>query len=338
MIELVSLSVRAGSFQLRDVSLLVDAAAWCLILGPAGAGKTTLLEAVAGVRRVDSGRVVMRGVDVTTLPPEMRRVGMVYQRAHLFPHLSVAENLAYGASDKRLPRELGARFGTGALEDRAVRSLSGGERQLVALVRALATAPDILLLDEPFSALDPRRRSVVRTELCALQRETRMTILQVTHDFQETGLLGDSALVLEGGRVAQVGAPSDVFRAPATASVAGFLGAENILAGMITPLDGPDADGVRTLAFEGEGLDLVAAGSHPGGAGHAVIRGDEITLHVGPAPDSSARNTLPGVITEIADHGVLSHVTIATGSARLIAVITRSSVAHLGLAIGSSVR
>ena len=337
MIELASVNVRAGSFQLRDVSVTVERGAWWIILGPAGAGKTTLLETIAGVRRIASGTITMRGTDVTAAPPEARKAGMVYQRGHLFPHLTVAENIAYGARDAGLPRELSDRFGVQALEGRGVDALSGGERQVVALVRALATGPDILLLDEPFSALDPRRRTLVRTELRKMQREQRLTVLQVTHDFQETGLLGDAALVLEGGRVAQVGAPSAVFRAPATPSVAEFLGAENIFGGSIVPVEGADADGTRTFSFTGEGLRLVAVGTHGGGQGYAVIRAGDITLHVGDAGGGSARNNIEGTIAEIVDHGVLAQVSIDSAGTRLVATVTANSVSQLGLAVGGNV-
>jgi ABC-type Fe3+/spermidine/putrescine transport system ATPase subunit len=213
---------------------------------------------------------MLRGADVTALAPESRRVGMVYQHGYLFPHLTVEENIGYGAGDVRAVRDLTARLGADAFVGRSVTSLSGGERQIVALARALAPEPDILLLDEPFAALDPRRRVRIRAELRRLQRERGTTVLQVTHDFVEAGTLGDLAMVLDGGRLSQVGTPEAVFRKPASGAVADFLGAENVYAGTITrsgAITGPD---VATLSFSGDGLELASVGDHPGGAGHAV--------------------------------------------------------------------
>ena len=185
MIEVRRLSAVAGSFALRDVRFVVPKGDWGVVTGPAGAGKTTLLETIAGIRPATQGIVLLRGVPVTELPPEQRRLGIVYQRGFLFPHLSVASNVAYGASDAAYAAEIARRFGADRLYDRRVAALSGGERQVVALARALATRPDILLLDEPFSALDQARKARVREELCALHRDEGFTVLQVTHDLAE---------------------------------------------------------------------------------------------------------------------------------------------------------
>ncbi|HEX5973390.1 MAG TPA: ATP-binding cassette domain-containing protein [Gemmatimonadaceae bacterium] len=195
-----SLSARAGAFTVHDVSLVVPRGQWGVVTGPAGAGKTTLLETIAGIRRATQGMVLLRGVPVTALPPERRRVGIVYQRGFLFPHLSVGSNVAYGASDASYAAEIGRRFGADRLADRRVAALSGGERQIVALARALATRPDILLLDEPFSALDQARKGRVREELGALHREEGFTVLQVTHDLAEAAGAG-VRVEMEEGRV-----------------------------------------------------------------------------------------------------------------------------------------
>jgi ABC-type Fe3+/spermidine/putrescine transport system ATPase subunit len=200
MIELRDLSANAGSFALRNVSFVVPAGKWGVVTGPAGAGKTTLLETIAGIRRVAQGTVLLRGVSVTELPPERRRLGIVYQRGFLFPHLSVAANVAYGAADAQYAVEIGRRFGADRLYDRRVAALSGGERQVIALARALATKPDVVLLDEPFSALDQARKARVREELCALHREQGFTVLQVTHDLAEAGR-GDVRVEMVEGRL-----------------------------------------------------------------------------------------------------------------------------------------
>jgi molybdopterin-binding protein len=334
VIALEKLASRAGSFTLRDVSITLPRGAWGIVLGPAGAGKTTLLETIAGIRAAASGRVMLRGVDVTALPTESRRIGMVYQHGYLFPHLTVERNIAYGA-DVHAAREMAERFGADAFASRSVTSLSGGERQIVALARALAPAPDILLLDEPFAALDPRRRVRVRAELRRLQRERGMTVLHVTHDFVEAGTLGDLAMVLDDGRLSQVGTPDAIFRKPASGAVADFIGAENVYSGTIAR--GATDDDIATLTFSGDGLTLVGVGDHPGGAGHAVVRGEDVVLARQHPSPSSARNVIEGRILEVAPSGVLARVTIALGTSTLVAIVTQQSATALGLAAGESV-
>lgn len=333
MIALEQLSARAGDFELLDVTVSLPAGAWGIVLGPAGAGKTTLLETIAGVRRATRGRVMLRGKDATAMPPESRGVGIVYQHGYLFPHLTVEENIEYGARDARAAHEMSSRLGADALLGRSVSSLSGGERQIVALARALAPDPDILLLDEPFAALDPRRRARVRAELRRMQRERGMTILHVTHDFIEAGTLGDIAMVMERGALSQVGAPEVLFRKPASGSVAEFLGMENVYSGMVQRLGASGESEIGTLRFTGDGIELIGVGDHPGGAGHAVIRGEDVVLsRIQPNP-SSARNALHGRIISVAVDGVLARVTLEFGATTLVAIVTRGSADELGLAV-----
>lgn len=226
MITLEGLSVIAGAFTLRDISIALPRGQWGIVIGPAGSGKTTLLETIAGVRHVASGRVILRGADVTSMPPELRGVGIVYQHGYLFPHLSVEENVLYGVRDSPAAAEVARRLGADALYGRPVSSLSGGERQVVALARAIAPAPDILLLDEPFAALDQRRRRRVRQELQLIQRECQLTVLHVTHDFVEARMLGDVAMVLDEGFLRQTDTPERLFLYPASTAVAEFLDVE----------------------------------------------------------------------------------------------------------------
>ena len=334
MIETHALSARAGAFTLHEISFSLPRGAWGIVLGPAGAGKTTLLDTIAGVRAASAGRIQLRGEDVTRLPPERRGLGIVYQHGYLFPHLTVDENIRYGARDAEWAGVVADRLAASALRDRPVRTLSGGERQIVALARALAPRPDILLLDEPFAALDPRRRTQVRRALHALQRELGMTVLQVTHDFAEAGTLGDLALLIEGGRLVQVDPPARLFRQPATATAAEFLGAENVYAGRATPLAAGAADGLGTLAFESGALALVAVGEYAGGACHAVIRGEDVVLaRTRPGP-SSARNVLDGRVVEVALEGALARVTVDVAGTPLVAAVTAGAVRELELAVG----
>ena len=337
MIALEGLSARAGAFELRDVSVTVPAGSWGIVLGPAGSGKTTLLETIVGVRPATRGRVLLRGTDATTLAPESRGVGIVYQHGYLFPHLTVEQNIGYGAPDAGDARAIAERLGADALTGRSVSSLSGGERQIVALARALAPHPDILLLDEPFAALDPRRRARVRAELRRMQRERGMTVLHVTHDFIEAGTLGDIAMVMERGTLSQAGAPEVLFRTPASGSVAEFLGMENVYSGTVRRLGSGAEPEIGALHFSGDGIELVGVGDHPGGAGHAVVRGEDVVLaRQSPGP-SSARNTIPGRILTVAADGVLARVTLEVGATTLVAIVTQGSAQELGLVAGDVV-
>jgi molybdopterin-binding protein len=296
-----------------------------------------LLETIAGLRGAASGHVLLRGVDVTHAPPERRRLGIVYQHGYLFPHLTVDENVRYGGGDGDHTRAICARLGVDALRDRPVPALSGGERQVVALARALAPRPDILLLDEPFAALDPRRRTKIRRELQGLRRELGLTVLQVTHDFAEAGTLGDLAILIEGGRLVQAAPPERLFRRPATPAAAEFLGAENVYAGVAEPLARGDGVGPGTVRFRTGPLTLLAVGEYGGGPSHAVIRGEDVVLaRTRPGP-SSVRNVLDGIVVEVATEGSLARVTVDVAGVPLVASVTAGAVAELGLADGVAV-
>lgn len=347
MIRLDGINARKGRFTLSEVSFSLEKGNFGVVIGPAGSGKTTLLEVVAGLLQPSAGTLRLDGTDARGLAPESRSVGLVYQHAFLFPHLSVRENVAYGAADAATLEEAAERMGVTPLFTREVRGLSGGERQLVALARALARRPRLLLLDEPFSALDPRRRAVIRREVRALHRAWGLTTLQVTHDFAEAGMLGDQAILLDGGRVLQSGTPAEVFRRPASPYVAEFLGAENVLGGVARDLGeaAPDwidgapgefAHGHRAFAFETDGLTLYAVGDFAPGAGHAVIRAEEITIAREQRHDS-ARNRFAGRVTEVASLGALTRVTVDVRGTPLIAALTTRSALELKLEPGLAV-
>ena len=334
-----------GAFTLDGVSLTVPNGAYGVVIGPAGAGKTTLLESIAGLLPLRAGVVRLGGVDVTRLPPEQRPLGLVYQHAYLFPHLNVRQNVAYGATDVTHVDEVIDRFGLSLIGDRDVRSLSGGERQLVALARALARRPDVLLLDEPFAALDPRSRAAVRREVRTMYFERRCTVLHVTHDFDEAGLVGDVAILLDKGRLLQAGEPATLFRRPATPYVASFLGAENIYAGTARPIraispDWSDAQEGQyaqlPLAFDTGSLTLYALGDAVPGRAHAILRAEDVMLST-EAIASSVRNQFRGRVVEIIAAGALSKVTIDVNGTPIISAVTTRAVQELGLERGREV-
>ncbi len=246
MIGLRQLEVEAGGFRVGPLDLEVADGAYAVLLGPSGAGKSLVLEALAGVRVAAAGRMVVDGDDVSRLPPERRRVGLVFQDGLLFPHLDVAGNVAYGlraegGSGRRGRedgvRELAASVGVEQLLKRRPDTLSGGERQRVALARALAARPRALLLDEPLSAVDVEAREDLQDMLRAVSRDRGLTVLHVTHDRAEAFALADVCAVLVDGRLRQVGRPQDVLRRPADDAVARFLGARNVLRAARDPGD-----------------------------------------------------------------------------------------------------
>ena len=345
MIGLQLVNARAGEFRLQDVTFEVPQGSYGVVIGPAGSGKTTLLETIAGVVPVTSGKVMLGGDDLTHAPPERRRLGIVYQHAYLFPHLTVRQNVEYGAASKLAAGDVSERFEVDALAGRPVASLSGGERQLVAIARALARRPEVLLLDEPFSALDPRTRTFARRQLRALYYERRFTVLQVTHDFAEAGLLGDVAIVLDKGRIVQQGDPEQVFRRPASPYIADFLGAENVFAGTARPIraEPPDwafaadeAFARLPVAFTTGTLTFYALGDVVPGPAHAVIRAEEISLSAEPSM-SSVQNQFRGRIVEILPNGALTRVTVDVNGTPIVAAVTARSVRELGLAADKEV-
>ncbi|HEY4307162.1 MAG TPA: ABC transporter ATP-binding protein [Gemmatimonadaceae bacterium] len=339
MISLEHIHARAGKFQLTDITFTLPRGAYGVVIGPAGAGKTTLLETIAGVIPLTSGRIVLDDRDASSLPPEARGVGIVYQHGYLFPHLTVRQNVAYGALNAAAANDVASRFGVDAFADRAIGALSGGERQLVALARALARQPGILLLDEPFSALDPRSRLSARRALRDLYQERRFTVLQVTHDFGEAGLLGDVAMIVDRGHIVQQGTPEIIFRQPASPYIADFLGAENVFAGVVVASDQPARDvlnGRRAVEFKTDAFTLYALSDAQPGPAHAVIRAEEIVLSR-ETPASSMQNHFHGRVIELLPHGPLTHVTIDVNGAPIIAAITARSVVELELAHGKGI-
>jgi ABC-type sugar transport system ATPase subunit len=188
MIECRNINAGVGNFRLHDISFVIPAGAHAVLTGPTASGKTTLLELIAGAILPTSGRIMANGVDVTLMPPEARSVGLVPQHGYLFPHLDVRQNIEYGAVGGSPADDLAQRFGVDHLMDRPVASLSGGERQLVALCRALAAQPAVLLLDESFSALDASRRSDALREFALLQSERLLTVLHVSHLESDTSI------------------------------------------------------------------------------------------------------------------------------------------------------
>ena len=221
----------------HDVSITIPGGEFFSLLGPSGCGKTTTLRMIAGFEVPDEGRILLQGADVTAVPPAKRSVHMVFQAYGLFPHMTVAENIAFGPRIKKVARaEIASRVAEvihtvqlDGLEDRRPAQLSGGQQQRVALARALVNGPAALLLDEPLGALDLKLRKEMQLELKALQQRTGTTFVYVTHDQEEAMTMSDRIAVMNAGRVEQLATPRELYQRPATPFVAGFIGTSNLL-------------------------------------------------------------------------------------------------------------
>lgn len=278
-IELRNLVKRYGATHaLDDVSLSISAGSFAAILGPSGSGKTTLLNALGGFAELDGGTIVVNGRDITRVPANKRDIGYVFQQYALFPHMTIAENVAYPLLSRRAGRaearrkaaEMLAMVELGEMAERYPAALSGGQQQRVALARALVYEPPVVLLDEPLAALDRRLRESLREELRQIHRRAGATFLLVTHDQEEALSMADQIVVMHLGRVEQQGTPAEVYDLPATQFVANFLGDCNLLDGV--------CDGTA-LVSEDSGTVLARGSAVPAGGGaHAVIRPEMLRL------------------------------------------------------------
>lgn len=267
-LSLSGIGKRYGSdWVVQDADLEIPKGSFTCFVGPSGCGKTTLLRILAGLSPLDAGRISWLGQDITDRPSEKRNIGMVFQSAALFPHLSVGRNIGYGMKLRRKSsEEIEARVAElldwvklPGLQDRAVGTLSGGQRQRVAIARALATEPDLFLLDEPFSALDAPLREGLQVEIAALQRRLGITTILVTHDRQEALSLADHLVVMDRGNIQQAGPPEELYRKPANRFVAQFLGGANLLSARVE--NGGVICGGQPWGVESEHLRDLAEGA-----------------------------------------------------------------------------
>ena len=271
----------------KNVTFTVATGQILALLGPSGCGKTTTLRLIAGFERLDSGWIEIAGRTVaderTHVPPEQRRVGMVFQDYAIFPHLSVAENIAFGLKGREDgPERTQAMLelvGLVGADQQMPHELSGGQQQRVALARALALEPAVVLLDEPFSNLDTSLRTQVRTEVRELLKETRATAVFVTHDQEEAMFIGDRVAVMEQGRVQQIGTPEEVFHRPATRFIAEFMGQSDFIPGRVT------THGVETaLGTLPQSLDLPT-----GTLVEVLVRPDDVEIEESAAGNGYVR-------------------------------------------------
>jgi spermidine/putrescine transport system ATP-binding protein len=330
MLELLSLrKVHGTTVAVDRIDLRIAAGEFFSLLGPSGCGKTTTLQMIGGFEPPTEGRVRLDGKDLTSVPAHRRPINTVFQSYALFPHLTVAQNVEYGLRWRPGVSRAQRRIRAGEALDlvrlsrlaaRRPAQLSGGEQQRVALARALVCRPSVLLLDEPFGALDAKLRKALRAELAAVQRTVGTTFVFVTHDQEEALEISDRIAVMDHGRVVQCGRPKDVYEAPDTEFVADFLGLTNLLE--VTCLG---AENVRLGEFT---VAATAVGDPRTGPGRIVIRPERVRLE---AAGHTGANRVPAIVDRLVYVGATSHVLVrlAHGPAVQVMLVNDSDHDHL---------
>lgn len=317
MIEIKDLRLEFPGFVFGPVSLRVEAGSFFAIMGPTGSGKTLLLESLAGLTKVRQGDILLDGRNITRLAPEERGMGLVYQDNALFPHMTVLENIVYGqryrgvgkAEGARLARDLAEMLRITHLLERKPAGMSGGEKQRTAIARALACKPDVVLLDEPLSSLDPQFREGLRQSLTQLHQATGAVFFMVTHDFVDALTLADHTAVINRGHLEQTGPTLDIFQKPATVFIARFVGMENIF---------PATYAGGDCQFAGLTLPLGPGQTRPGDRGAAAIRPEDIAVSLDhDAPEHWVR--LEGEVAALDRVGFAWTVAVQCGQARFLA-------------------
>jgi len=318
---------------LEHIDLEVRKGEFMCFLGPSGCGKTTLLRVIAGLEAQTRGEIRQDGRDISRLPPAERDYGIVFQSYALFPNLSVADNVAYGLVNRRVPRaqiaarvsELVRLVGLPGSEAKYPAQLSGGQQQRIALARALATAPGLLLLDEPLSALDALERVRLRQEIRALQQKLGVTTIMVTHDQEEALSVADRIVVMNHGRIEQIGTPLEVYREPASPFVADFVGKVNVLPGRVQ--QGRLLLGTLNLSADGADRDV-----------RVYLRPEDVLAR---PIDGDDEHVFCGEIEKIEFLGSFCHVHVASSAfapQRLVVYLSLNYLAEQSLEVGSSLR
>jgi len=305
VVELRNVSKQFGSVQaVKDVSFTLPKGAVLTILGPSGCGKTTLLRMIAGFDAPTSGEIFIQGQAVSSVPPHRRSIGMVFQKLALFPHMTAAENIAYPLKMRRfdpatipdlVDRYLNIVQLTG-MGDRRIHELSGGQQQRVAIARALSFSPDLLLLDEPLSALDKKLREEMQLEFRRIQQELEVTTINVTHDQREALVMSDEIIVMSDGVIQQADDPVRLYRQPSNRFVASFIGLTSLLQGRLIRIQGPDVT-IRVGTKELYGR-TAADGLSAGMPAECAIRAEQVRILYPDEPTERFDNALEAVVVQ----------------------------------------
>ncbi len=314
------------------ISLTIRRHEFVTLLGPSGCGKTTTLRMIAGFETPTSGAIYIDGKDVSAVPPYKRKVNTVFQRYALFPHLNVADNIAFGLTVKKLPKDVIAQkvdamlrmVGLQGYNKRKVTSLSGGEQQRVAIARALVNEPEVLLLDEPLGALDLKKRKEMQIELKNMQQKLGITFVYVTHDQEEALTMSDTVVVMRGGTIQQVGTPQDIYNEPRNRFVADFIGESNIIDG-IMPED-------ERVVIGDVSLDCVDKGFAPNEPVDVVIRPEDIYIVT-----QSDKGQFKGTVESVVFKGVHYEMQVRD-TAGFLWLIQDTSMFAEGMEVGLIVR
>ena len=337
MIRVKDISNNWGEFELKNVSLEVKQGEYFVILGPTGSGKTLLLELIVGLYIPNKGKIFIEGKDITYEVPEKRNLGFLYQDYSLFPHFSVRKNIEYGMKLRNMSKteidnklkELSKMFKIQNLMHRDVTTLSGGEQQRVALARALATNPKVLLLDEPFSALDENTKANLISEMKELHRKEGITFIHVTHSQEEAMILADRIGIIMNGTIVQVGTPEEIFYKPKTKEIARFVKIENIWEGKVIEKRNEE------IVIEIKGKKIVAISNHfkVGDEVRLIIRPEDVVIGEG---NTSARNVFKGVVSDVIKHGFYNIVRVDCGF-QVEAAVTKQSIENLNIKEGKNI-
>ena len=344
-LRIAELSKHFGGIAAVDgVSLDIARGEFFALLGPSGCGKTTLLRLLAGFETPSRGTILLDGIDLAALPPYRRPVNMMFQSYALFPHMNVANNVAFGLRQERVPRaEIRARVEEALalvelspLARRKPHQLSGGQCQRVALARSLVKQPRLLLLDEPLAALDKKLREQTQFELMAIQQRTGITFVIVTHDQDEAMTVADRIAVMDKGRIVQVDGPAGIYEAPRSRYVAEFIGDVNIFEGHARATD---ADGIAIdLPDAPAGLAAAAPADQPARGEAVLLAVRPENIHIAPGPPPDAENVLAGVVAEIAYLGSTSTYRVRLDSGKTVVSTQTNRLHHAGGTIDRGTR
>ena len=309
IIDLRNITVSYGDNTiLENLNLYINEKEFITLLGPSGCGKTTTLRAIAGFVKVDSGDVIFEGKRINDVPPHKRRVNTIFQRYALFSHLNVYDNIAFGPKLQKMPKQeirktvasMHELVNLKGFETRSIDSLSGGQQQRVAIARALANKPHVLLLDEPLGALDLKLRKDMQRELKNIQKELGITFIYVTHDQEEALSMSDTVVVMDKGKIQQIGTPEDIYNEPVNAFVADFIGESNIVDAIM--LDD------YLVTFGGVKFKCLDSGFEKNEFVEAVVRPEDIVI-----TEVGAQASLTGTITSVTFKGVHFEILVDVG-------------------------